>query len=1005
MGPKRRCFRCKTCNQYFDYHDKLKDHRKKKVKCDHCNNNFCTYEQLQKHKRSISQPINDTADLNQKIQGKTGYNSDAGIQAILLGKLHEISDWVKTGLNYKVINKAINHNFTYKDLLDWLNEIYQKHEHGFKLDLGFGFVLYNPVQDTYKYYYVSDNNMLFDKAFTIDSKTDLNNFIKKVISIDLPTNCYLSKPSSGWVLCSLTNVQAKITNLTNIMIGNGELPSYIKNLKSIRSLTHDSRGKKYNDKLCLWRCMALFHGLPVQNLDNYAKTLCKQFEKFRGKSFEQGITIHDIPLIEIEFKCSINVYSMKENGDIEMLYLSPLNFNVMHVNLFKNHFSYITNINLFAKKFKCFKCDRISNNKANFNKHVELCTPGIREVYLGGKFDAHLETVFEKLEKFDIFVPKSEQYYEFISVFDFEAIQVPDPHVSHGRDILYIHIPATFSVCSNIPGFESPVHIQSDGDPQILVNKMVEIQVEHSKKASLIMRAKFKHIFDQIFTKLEKEIDDVKKSKLKYILGKLIEYCNVLPVISFNGQKYDIPLIRRYLPLALKEKDSLPHFVIKKNRSYMALCTERLRYCDLINYLAAGTSLSKFYAAYKVTSPKGSFPYEYFNSLKRLKDTSLPKRSLELRKAMDEGNEELVTQLAKTDPYFSILKQKTISNEDVDICELEWKNQNMQNFGDFVRYYNDLDVIGLVQGIEKLSKIYFDQGFNMFKDAVSLPKLTQKLIFKPLKEDYFTTFSNQHDYIYQDLRKHVVGGPSIIFTRWQEKNVTLIKNKELCQKIEGYDCNSLYLWAMGLPQPTGPYCLRERSKNFQKHSKNFNDKTYIKYSQKAINWLESIEKAKNIQIRHAENHVHGEKRIQNEYVDGFCDNTIYEFLGCFHHGHSCQNKYDIKKWEQTQTRLNNFKKLGYEVETIWECEWNKPPIPTKPCDPATENDIINGIMQNEIFGIVKCDMKVPKNLENFFTEFSPIFKNTEIELKPEIIAQHMYEYAHSIGRKEGVKNR
>ena len=45
-------------------------------------------------------------------------------------------------------------------------------------------------------------------------------------------------------------------------------------------------------------------------------------------------------------------------------------------------------------------------------------------------------------------------------------------------------------------------------------------------------------------------------------------------------------------------------------------------------------------------------------------------------------------------------------------------------------------------------------------------------------------------------------------------------------------------------------------------------------------------------------------------------------------------------------------------------------------------------MQNEIFGIVKCDMKVPEHLETFFTEFPPIFKNTEIELKPEIIGPH-----------------
>ena len=37
------------------------------------------------------------------------------------------------------------------------------------------------------------------------------------------------------------------------------------------------------------------------------------------------------------------------------------------------------------------------------------------------------------------------------------------------------------------------------------------------------------------------------------------------------------------------------------------------------------------------------------------------------------------------------------------------------------------------------------------------------------------------------------------------------------------------------------------------------------FSQKAINWLEYIEKTRNIRIRHAENHKHGEKRIKNEF--------------------------------------------------------------------------------------------------------------------------------------------
>ena len=156
--------------------------------------------------------------------------------------------------------------------------------------------------------------------------------------------------------------------------------------------------------------------------------------------------------------------------------------------------SYITNINQFGKKFKCKECAFIFQDKSNFNRHIKLCSPGIKEIYKGGKFDAHLETIFERLDKIGINVPQTDRYYDFVSVFDFEAIQVPNPHVSYGRDILYTHIPATFSVCTNIPGFETPVHVQSDGDPQNLVNKMVHLQLDHSKKASSIMREKFQQI-------------------------------------------------------------------------------------------------------------------------------------------------------------------------------------------------------------------------------------------------------------------------------------------------------------------------------------------------------------------------------------------------------------------------------------------------------------------------------------------------------------------------------
>ena len=77
----------------------------------------------------------------------------------------------------------------------------------------------------------------------------------------------------------------------------------------------------------------------------------------------------------------------------------------------------------------------------------------------------------------------------------------------------------------------------------------------------------------------------------------------------------------------------------------------------------------------------------------------------------------------------------------------------------------------------------------------------------------------------------------------------------------------------------------------------------------------------------------------------------------------------------------------------------KKSVPTEPRKPTTEEDIKNGIMGDEIFVIVKCNMKVPKHLEDHFSDFPPIFKNVEIKL--EDIGPHVQEYTNSIGRTKG----
>ena len=56
-----------------------------------------------------------------------------------------------------------------------------------------------------------------------------------------------------------------------------------------------------------------------------------------------------------------------------------------------------------------------------------------------------------------------------------------------------------------------------------------------------------------------------------------------------------------------------------------------------------------------------------------------------------------------------------------------------------------------------------------------------------------------------------------------------------------------------------------------------------------------------------------------------------------------------------------------------------------------QNQIIQYIRDGHLFGFVECDIEVPDHLKDYFSEMTPIFKNTEVPLKD--VGQHMQEYA------------
>ena len=110
--------------------------------------------------------------------------------------------------------------------------------------------------------------------------------------------------------------------------------------------------------------------------------------------------------------------------------------------------------------------------------------------------------------------------------------------------------------------------------------------------------------------------DDVKMlSKAQRI--KIEEWCEQVPVIGFNSGRYDLNLIREHFAKRLSDTTGKVR-VAKNGNKIMFLLTQEFRFLDIINYLGPGTSYEKWTKAYESTAEESCFPYEWFDTPKKL---------------------------------------------------------------------------------------------------------------------------------------------------------------------------------------------------------------------------------------------------------------------------------------------------------------------------------------------------------------------------------------------------
>ena len=187
------------------------------------------------------------------------------------------------------------------------------------------------------------------------------------------------------------------------------------------------------------------------------------------------------------------------------------------------------------------------------------------------------------------------------------------------------HIPVSFSIFSNIEGFNiKPIH-KVNNDPKMLIELFVSNLREIAEKSYEINVQKYKNVYQQISNLEDKKL----MSKCFAIFEKWIKE---VPVIGFNSAKYDCNIMKVYLCDALKKYDFVfDHDKQKQNiqtlktgNCYRVITSDHLKFLDVSNFLAAGTSLDKWLKAYKCEVQKAIFPYEWLDDYNKLNCVRLP---------------------------------------------------------------------------------------------------------------------------------------------------------------------------------------------------------------------------------------------------------------------------------------------------------------------------------------------------------------------------------------------
>ena len=194
-------------------------------------------------------------------------------------------------------------------------------------------------------------------------------------------------------------------------------------------------------------------------------------------------------------------------------------------------------------------------------------------------------------------------------------------------------------------------------------------------------------------------------------------------------------------------------------------------------------NLGLYYSSdkFNLLTKKGVYPYEYTDSLEKLKETKLPPK----------------------ESFYSRLNDGGISNEDYTHAQKVWRTFKMEYFKDYHELYNKVDVLLLADVFENFRNICLENYELDPAHYYMAPGLAWDAALKVTGVNL--ELLSDIDMLLM-VEKGIRGGVSMVSNTYGKANNKYMGDKfnynEPSKYIQYLDANNLYGWAMSKPLPT-----------------------------------------------------------------------------------------------------------------------------------------------------------------------------------------------------------